>query len=176
MSMLKNLEPYLEKTIFNSRWILAPFYLGLILGIVLLFITFIQKTIMMFNTVFSASVSDVIVNILVLVDLSLVASLLLIIIFSGYEIFVSKIDTGDHVDRPSWMGKVDFSGLKLKVIGAIVAISAIDLLKSFMDIPNELSNGEADKLMWKVIIHMTFVVSGLLFAIMDKVVGDTKKH
>ncbi|MGE6795433.1 TIGR00645 family protein [Psychrobacter okhotskensis] len=174
--MLKNLEPYLEKTIFNSRWILAPFYLGLILGIVLLFIKFIQKTIMMFNTVFSASVSDVIVNILVLVDLSLVASLLLIIIFSGYEIFVSKIDTGDHVDRPSWMGKVDFSGLKLKVIGAIVAISAIDLLKSFMDIPNELSDGEADKLMWKVIIHMTFVVSGLLFAIMDKVVGDTKKH
>ncbi|MCG3871265.1 TIGR00645 family protein [Psychrobacter sp. Ps7] len=174
--MLKNIERYLEKTIFNSRWILAPFYLGLVLGIVLLFIKFIQKTAMMFNTVFSASVSDVIVNILVLVDLSLVASLLLIIIFSGYEIFVSKIDTGDHVDRPSWMGKVDFSGLKLKVIGAIVAISAIDLLKSFMDIPNELSEGEADKLMWKVIIHMTFVLSGLLFAIMDKVVGDTKKH
>lgn len=174
MSMLKNIERYLEKTIFNSRWILAPFYLGLVLGIILLFIKFIQKTVMMFNTVFSASVSDVIVNILVLVDLSLVASLLLIIIFSGYEIFVSKIDTGDHVDRPSWMGKVDFSGLKLKVIGAIVAISAIDLLKSFMDIPNELSEGEADKLMWKVIIHMTFVLSGLLFAIMDKVVGDTK--
>ncbi|MGE6360235.1 TIGR00645 family protein [Psychrobacter glacincola] len=176
MSMLRNIERYLEKTIFNSRWILAPFYLGLVLGIILLFIKFIQKTVMMFNTVFSASVSDVIVNILVLVDLSLVASLLLIIIFSGYEIFVSKIDTGDHVDRPSWMGKVDFSGLKLKVIGAIVAISAIDLLKSFMDIPNELSEGEADKLMWKVIIHMTFVLSGLLFAIMDKVVGDTKKH
>lgn len=176
MSMLKNIERYLEKTIFNSRWILAPFYLGLVLGIILLFIKFIQKTVMMFNTVFNASVSDVIVNILVLVDLSLVASLLLIIIFSGYEIFVSKIDTGDHVDRPSWMGKVDFSGLKLKVIGAIVAISAIDLLKSFMDIPNELSEGEADKLMWKVIIHMTFVLSGLLFAIMDKVVGDTKKH
>ena len=174
--MLRNIERYLEKTIFNSRWILAPFYLGLVLGIILLFIKFIQKTVMMFNTVFSASVSDVIVNILVLVDLSLVASLLLIIIFSGYEIFVSKIDTGDHVDRPSWMGKVDFSGLKLKVIGAIVAISAIDLLKSFMDIPNELSDAEADKLMWKVIIHMTFVLSGLLFAIMDKVVGDTKKH
>ena len=176
MSMLKNIERYLEKTIFNSRWILAPFYLGLVLGIILLFIKFIQKTVLMFNTVFSASVSDVIVNILVLVDLSLVASLLLIIIFSGYEIFVSKIDTADHVDRPSWMGKVDFSGLKLKVIGAIVAISAIDLLKSFMDIPNELCEGEADKLMWKVIIHMTFVLSGLLFAIMDKVVGDTKKH
>ena len=174
--MLKNIEYYLEKTIFNSRWILAPFYLGLVLGIILLFVKFVQKIYLMFHTVFSASVSDVIVNILVLVDISLVASLLLIIIFSGYEIFVSKIDTGDHVDRPSWMGKVDFSGLKLKVIGAIVAISAIDLLKSFMDIPSELSDAEADKLMWKVIIHMTFVVSGLLFAIMDKVVGDTKKH
>ena len=174
--MLKNLEHYLEKTIFNSRWILAPFYLGLVLGIILLFVKFIQKIYLMFHTVFSASVSDVIVNILVLVDISLVASLLLIIIFSGYEIFVSKIDTGDHIDRPSWMGKVDFSGLKLKVIGAIVAISAIDLLKSFMDIPSELSDAEADKLMWKVIIHMTFVLSGLLFAIMDKVVGDTKKH
>ncbi|MFZ2844926.1 TIGR00645 family protein [Psychrobacter sp.] len=174
--MLRNIEYWLEKVIFNSRWILAPFYLGLVFGIILLFVKFIQKLLLMFDTVFSASVSDVIVNILVLVDISLVASLLLIIIFSGYEIFVSKIDTGEHVDRPSWMGKVDFSGLKLKVIGAIVAISAIDLLKSFMDIPSELSDAEADKLMWKVIIHMTFVVSGLLFAIMDKVVGDTKKH
>lgn len=89
--MLKDLERYLERTIFNSRWILAPFYLGLVLGIILLFIKFIQKTLMMFNTVFSASVSDVIVNILVLVDLALVASLLLIIIFSGYEIFVQKL-------------------------------------------------------------------------------------
>ncbi|MGP5222734.1 YqhA family protein [Psychrobacter celer] len=102
-------------------------------------------------------------------------SLLLIIIFSGYEIFVSKIDTGTSDDRPSWMGKVDFSGLKLKVIGAIVA-SAIDLLKSFMDISSKMSDLDADKLMWKVIIHMAFVLSGLLFAFMDKIVGDTKKH
>ena len=123
-----------------------------------------------------AQVSDVIVDILVLVDISLVASLLLIIIFSGYEIFVSKIDTGTSDDRPSWMGKVDFSGLKLKVIGAIVAISAIDLLKSFMDISSKMSDLDDDKLMWKVIIHMAFVLSGLLFAFMDKIVGDTKKH
>ena len=126
--------------------------------------------------VVEAPVSDVIVDILVLVDISLVASLLLIIIFSGYEIFVSKIDTGTSDDRPSWMGKVDFSGLKLKVIGAIVAISAIDLLKSFMDISSKMSDLDADKLMWKVIIHMAFVLSGLLFAFMDKIVGDTKKH
>ena len=174
--MLKKIELSLEKTIFNSRWILAPFYLGLVLGIVLLFIKFIQKLWVMIADIFVSTEADVIVGILILVDIALVASLLLIIIFSGYEIFVSKIDTAEHDDRPEWMGKIDFSGLKLKVICAIVAISAIDLLKSFMNISNELSEGEADKLMWKVIIHMTFVLSGLLFAFMDKVVGDTKKH
>ena len=174
--MLKKIEYSLEKAIFNSRWILAPFYLGLVLGIILLLVKFVQKVWGMFAGILTASDADVIVDILVLVDISLVASLLLIIIFSGYEIFVSKIDTADHHDRPNWMGKVDFSGLKLKVIGAIVAISAIDLLKSFMDISNKVSDFDADKIMWKVIIHMTFVFSGLLFAIMDKVVGDTKKH
>ena len=137
---------------------------------------FIHDTTWLFADILIASEASVIVDILILVDISLVASLLLIIIFSGYEIFVSKIDTGAHDDRPSWMGKVDFSGLKLKVIGAIVAISAIDLLKSFMDISSGMSELDADKLMWKVIIHMTFVLSGLLFAVMDKVVGDTKKH
>lgn len=174
--MLKKVEHSLEKTIFNSRWMLAPFYLGLVLGIILLFIKFVQELWHMTTHVFIASEADVIVGILALVDMSLVASLLLIIIFSGYEIFVSKIDTDNHTDRPDWMGKIDFSGLKLKVIGAIVAISAIDLLKSFMDIPREMSDADATSLMWKVIIHMTFVLSGVLFAIMDKVAGDTKKH
>lgn len=166
----------MEKTIFNSRWILAPFYLGLVLGTLLLFIKFIQELWHMTTHVFSASEADVIVGILALVDMSLMTSLLLIIIFSSYEIFVSKIDTANHEDRPEWMGKIDFSGLKLKVIGAIVAISAIDLLKSFMDIPREMSDADAASLMWKVIIHMTFVLSGVLFSVMDKVAGDTKKH
>ncbi len=150
--MIKKIEHSLEKTIFNSRWILAPFYLGLVLSIFLLLIKFAQEF------------------------WHMAGSLLLMIIFSGYEIFISKIDVGDHKDRPDWMGKVDFSGLKLKVIGAIVAISAIDLLKSFMDIPAEMSDADANSLKWKVIIHMAFVVSGVLFAIMDKVAGDTKKH
>ena len=116
------------------------------------------------------------VGILALVDMSLVGSLLLMIIFSGYEIFVSKIDVGDHEDRPDWMGKVDFSGLKLKVIGAIVAISAIDLLKTFMNIPAELTEENSRSILWKVVVHMTFVVSGLIFALMDKIAGDTVKH
>ena len=174
--MLKNIEHTLEKVIFNSRWILAPFYLGLVLGVFLLFIKFAQELWHLATHVVTASEADVIVGILALVDRSLVGSLLLMIIFSGYEIFISKIDTGDNKDRPDWMGKVDFSGLKLKVIGAIVAISAIDLLKSFMDISLTMNDADTNSLKWKVIIHMAFVASGVLFAIMDKVAGDTKKH
>ncbi len=174
--MLKNIERTLEKVIFNSRWILAPFYLGLVLGVFLLFIKFAQELWHLATHVVTASEADVIVGILALVDMSLVGSLLLMILFSGYEIFISKIDTGDHKDRPDWMGKVDFSGLKLKVIGAIVAISAVDLLKSFMDISLTMNDADTNSLKWKVIIHMAFVVSGVLFAIMDKVAGDTKKH
>lgn len=174
--MLKNIERTLEKVIFNSRWILAPFYLGLVLGVFLLFIKFAQELWHLATHIVTASEADVIVGILALVDMSLVGSLLLMIIFSGYEIFISKIDTGDHKDRPDWMGKVDFSGLKLKVISAIVAISAIDLLKSFMDISLTMNDADTNSLKWKVIIHMAFVVSGVLFAIMDKVAGDTKKH
>ena len=173
---MERIEKNLEAIIFRSRWALAPFYLGLVLGVFLLLVKFIQELWHMTTHVFSASEADVIVGILALVDMSLVGSLLLMIIFSGYEIFISKIDTGDNKDRPDWMGKVDFSGLKLKVIGAIVAISAIDLLKSFMDIPGNMTDADVNSLKWKVIIHMAFVLSGVLFAVMDKVAGDTKKH
>jgi uncharacterized protein (TIGR00645 family) len=174
--MLEKIEHTMEATIYKSRWLLAPFYLGLVLGVVLLLIKFAQELWHLGTHVISATEADVIVGILALVDMSLVGSLLLMIIFSGYEIFISKIDTGESKDRPDWMGKVDFSGLKLKVIGAIVAISAIDLLKSFMDIHEEMGDSDIDSLKWKVIVHMTFVVSGVLFAVMDKIAGDTKKH
>jgi len=174
--MSKKIEIALETTIFKSRWLLAPFYVGLMLSIILLFVKFVQEFWHIASHVFSMPESDVVIGILALVDLSLVGSLLLMIIFSGYEIFISKIDLGDHEDRPEWMGKVNFSGLKLKVIGAIVAISAIDLLKTFMNLPATLSNEQSNLVMWKVIIHLTFVVSGLIFAYMDKVAGDTKQH
>jgi uncharacterized protein (TIGR00645 family) len=174
--MSVNIEHNLESIIFRSRWLLAPFYLGLVFSISLLFIKFAQELWHMTSHVVTASEADVIVEILALVDMSLIASLLLMIIFSGYEIFVSKIDVAEHEDRPDWMGKVDFSGLKLKVIGAIVAISAIDLLKTFMNIPTEMTDAETNAVLWKVVIHMAFVVSGVLFAVMDKVAGDTAKH
>ncbi len=174
--MSNKTEQFLEKFIFNSRWLLAPFFLGLVISIALLFIKFSQELIHLTSHVFTTSESEVVISILALVDITLVGSLLLMIIFSGYEIFVSKIDVGDHSDRPEWMGKVDFSGLKLKVIGAIVAISAIHLLKTFMDIPDAPTEANTEMFLWKVVIHMAFVLSGVLFALTDRIASGTTNH
>jgi uncharacterized protein (TIGR00645 family) len=161
---MRRIELLLETPMFSSRWLLAPFYLGLVLGIILLLVKFIKELLHLVPSVVYGEGGDVIVGILSLVDVALVANLLIIIVFAGYENFVSKIHTGDHEDRPDWMGKVDFSDLKIKLIGSIVAISGIERLKALMKI-HSLSNEE---LAWRVGIHLTFVVSGVLFALMDR--------
>ena len=174
---MRYIEKTLEVLIFNSRWLLAPFYLGLVVSIFILLIKFAQEFFHVSAHMLDGTESEVILAILTLVDMSLVANLLLIIIFSGYENFVSKIDTAGHEDRPEWMGKVDFSGLKVKLIASIVAISAIELLKAFVnisiateDVREAAEWSVADtKLAWKVAIHVILVVSGLLFALMDRV-------
>ncbi len=175
-AILETIENTMETSIFNSRWLLAPFYLGLVISIGLLFVKFSQELYHLTIHVTTASEHTVIIGILALVDMALVGSLLLMIVFSGYEIFVSKIDVAEHKDRPDWMGKVDFSGLKLKVIGAIVAISAIDLLKTFMEIPTDLTAAKSTMFLWKVTIHMAFVLSGVLFAVMDRISAGTNSH
>jgi uncharacterized protein (TIGR00645 family) len=158
-------EEILETWVFRSRWLLAPFFVGLLLAILVLLLKFFKQLWELASTVLTASGDAQIVQILTLVDSALIAALLLIIGFSGYENFVSKIGTGDHEDRPAWMGKVGFSDLKIKLMGAIVAISAVELLKAFINI-SQFSNQE---LAWKVGIHMAFVVSGVLFAITDRI-------
>jgi uncharacterized protein (TIGR00645 family) len=180
---MKSIEHLLEVVIFNSRWLLAPFYLGLVAGILILLVKFAQEFFHLIPHVLSGPESEIILAILTLVDMSLVANLLIIIVFSGYENFVSKIDTGGHEDRPDWMGKVDFSGLKIKVIASIVAISAIELLKAFVNVSNVGTPGtpgiwmiEDKQLAWKVGIHFTLVLSGVLFALMDKIAESTPKH
>lgn len=164
---MKSLEHKLELLMFNSRWLLAPFYLGLILGIFILLIKFAKEFIGLASRTFTADGNEIIIGILTLIDVVMIANLLIIIIFAGYENFVSKINTGESEDRPSWMGHVGFADLKMKLIGSIVAISGIELLKAFMHV--ELYTSE--QLAWKVGIHMTFVVSGLLFALTDKLGG-----
>ena len=161
--MFKFLESFLEQMMFRSRWLLAPFYVGLVGAIVLVLIKFLQELMHLVPEIWDMSEGSLVLGILTMVDLSLVGNLLLIIIFSGYENFVSKIDAGDHEDRPDWMGKVDFSGLKIKLIGSIVAISAIELLKGFVNVEKTPEHS----LIWMTIIHVTLVFTGLLFAVMD---------
>lgn len=169
--MLK-LEHLLEKILFKSRWLLAPFYLGLVLSILLLLVKFVEEFWHMLSTIITIPADELVIDILHLIDLSLIASLLIIIVLSGYESFVSKIDVGEHEDKPSWMGKLGFSELKIKVIGSIVAISAIDLLTVYLN----MSEHTETELFWKVVIHLTFVVSGVLFAVMDKIAHGDDKH
>lgn len=164
-------ERALESTIFASRWLLAPFFIGLLAGIAVLLIKFVKELALLLGGVFGILEHDTIISILTLVDTALIAVLLLIIVFSGYENFVSKLGVGSHEDRPAWMGKVGFSDLKMKLISAIVAISAVELLKAFL-VSHTLSS---DQLMWKVLIHLTFVLSGLLFAVSDWISESRKQ-
>ena len=167
----RKLELRLEALIFASRWLLAPFFVGLIVAIGVLLIKFGKELIALLMGVMGVIEYDAVTSILTLVDTMLIAALLLIMIFSGYENFVSKLHTGDHEDRPAWMGKVGFSDLKMKLIGAIVAISAVELLKTFL-VSTQLTGTEIG---WKIAIHLTFVMSGLLFAISDWI-NDNRKQ
>ena len=167
-------EIVLERWLFRARWLMAPFYVGLVAALGALLVVFAKEAWREFSHVATMSPEDGILMALSLIDLSLAGNLLLIVIFSGYENFVSKMNVS-HEDRPGWMGTVDFSGLKMKLIASIVAISAIALLKAFM----RAAEGETidDRhLAWLVGIHLTFVVSGVLLALMDLLASKTDKH
>lgn len=171
-----SIEARFEQGLFASRWLLAPMYLGLVVSLGMLTVTFVKELVYYAGKTFSMTADQSILAILTLIDLSLAANLLLIVLFSGYENFVSKLDLGDQRDRPSWMGKVDFSGLKMKLIASIVAISGIHLLKVFMEIGKGAGAVDTAKLQWLVIIHLTFVLSGVLLALMDWLASKTDKH
>lgn len=171
MEKQRTFEAFMESTIFASRWILAPFFVGLIIAMLVLLVKFGKELVSLLLGVLGLRDHDAIISILTLVDTTLIAVLLLIIVFSGYENFVSKLSVGNHEDRPGWMGKVSFSDLKMKLIGAIVAISAVELLKAFL--VSTTLNGE--QIGWKIAIHLTFVVSGLLFAASDWI-SDSRKN
>lgn len=171
-SLSGRLEKGLETAIFASRWILAPFYLGLAISILIVLIKFIGELFHLAMHAFTSTESEVILGVLALVDLTLTGSLLIIVIFSGYENFVSKIDHSAHRDWPEWMGTIDFSGLKLKLLSSIVAISAIQLLKQFMSIQN-VSERE---IFWLVVVHVVFVTSSVLLALSDRIAGHGNGH
>ncbi len=167
---MHKLETIVERVIFGSRWLMAPFYLGLVVALVMLLVKFTQELVHEIPLVFALKEHEMILVVLSLIDMSLAGNLLLMVIFAGYENFVSKIGAArESEDRPDWMGTVDFGGLKLKLIASVVAISGIHLLKSFMQITQKPFDER--QLMWLVIVHLTFVTSGVLLAWMDRVEG-----
>jgi uncharacterized protein (TIGR00645 family) len=166
------MERTIEKLLFASRWILAPVYLGLSLALIALGITFFVEVYNVFVHVFTNVVhhsdrgeADLVLSLLAMVDLVLVGSLIVMVMFSGYENFVSKLDVDTDAEKLGWLGKLDANSLKLKVASSIVAISSIHLLRAFMDARETPDN----KLMWYVIIHLTFVVSALLMGVLDRI-------
>jgi uncharacterized protein (TIGR00645 family) len=165
----RKVEQTFERTLFASRWLMAPMYLGLAVSLGMLTVIFVKEMAYYLPQVLELTAEKMILVALTLIDLTLAANLLLIVMFSGYESFVSKFDFDVGEDKPGWMGKVDFGGLKMKLIASIVAISGIHLLKRFMeisDIDTAQAYGETE-LKWLVIIHLTFVASGVLMALMD---------
>lgn len=171
------LERRFEQVLFLSRWLMAPMYMGLVVALGMLMVVFLRDVVYYAPQIMSLTAEDVILVCLTLIDLTLAANLLLIVLFSGYENFVSKLDIDDGGDRPDWMGTVDFSGLKMKLIASIVAISGIHLLKRFMEIGESVADakfGETE-LYWFVVIHLTFVASGVMLAAMDWMTARAKK-
>lgn len=158
------MEKTVEKALYYSRWLLVPMYMGLAILLIFLTAVFVMDLVELFPLILSLSEKDAILAALSLIDLALVGSLLVMVVISGYENFVSRIELADTDDKLAWMGKLDAGTLKLKVASSIVAISSVHLLKAFMNV-NETPN---DKLQWLVIIHMTFVVSALLMAVIER--------
>lgn len=164
------IEAWLERLLFAGRWIMAPIYVGLLVILAIITIKFVQELVVTAPLVLSMHERDLVLFVLSLVDLALLGSLILMVSFAGYENFVSKMHSvAGHEDRPSWMGHIDFSGLKLKLISSIVAISAIHLLRTFLNV----SQLEKNDVGWQLAIHLGFVVSGVLLALMDRLSGST---
>ncbi|MDR2106558.1 MAG: YqhA family protein [Coriobacteriales bacterium] len=169
------LEDTTERTIFASRWILAPIFLGLCVGLLAVAVNFLIKLVGYIPKFPFMTIDDMASSILSLIDLALLGNLLLIVVFSGYENFVSKINPAqDHEDRPEWMGTLDFSGLKIKILGSVVAISLVELLQDFI---NMSEHGTVDPTFetWRIALHLTFVLSGTLFAVMDYI-AEKRQH
>src|SRR5262245_33735207 len=164
---MHKIERAIETILFQCRWILAPFYLGLAFCLLLMLVYFGRQLFAFVVKIHVAPESDVILGVLGLIDIAFTANLVLIVVFSGYENFVSRIDTAEH-DRPEWMTKVDFGGLKQKLMTSIVAISAIQVLKAFMNVEQY----DNTKLAWLVGMHAVFLGSLLAVVLADRLANS----
>jgi uncharacterized protein (TIGR00645 family) len=164
MSLNQQIESSIERLMYASRWILAPIYAGLSFVLLALFIKFFEELYHFIPHILEMSETNFILTLLTLIDLTLVGSLIVLIMFSGYENFVSRLDIATTTEKLDWLGTHDYASMKIKVASSIVAISSIHLLKIFMNI-GATPNG---KLMWYVLIHLTLVISAVLMGYLDK--------
>jgi uncharacterized protein (TIGR00645 family) len=158
------MEKTIEKLFYASRWVLAPIYLGLSLALLALGIKFFQEVLHLLPLILETSESDLVLVVLGLIDIALVGGLIVMVMFSGYENFVSRIDLDETTDKLGWLGKLDAGSLKTKVAASIVAISSIHLLRVFLNVEH-IDNS---KLLWYVVIHMAFVLSAIGMVMLDR--------
>ena len=163
---------FLESFIFASRWIQAPLYLGLIVAQAVYCWLFMVELSHLVHGAFTGSnftETEVMLVVLGLIDVVMIANLLIMVIVGGYETFVSRLDLEDHPDQPEWLSHVNAGVLKIKLSTAIIGISSIHLLKSFINAANLTEH----TLQWQVIIHVVFLLSALAMAIVDKTMTQT---
>ncbi len=165
MGLRQRIELLVQRVLFASRWLLAPFYVALAFCVFVLMLKAGQHILHLVRDAVSSSESSVVLDTLSLIDLTLTSSLVVLVIFSGFENFVSQVADDSDPSRPAWLTKIDFSGLKLKLMSSIVAISAIQTLRVFMDLANQSERNVA----WTVGIHLTFVLSAVLLALTDRI-------
>ncbi len=168
--MSNKFESVFEKIIFSSRWIQAPLYAGLILGGMLYAYKYLVELVHLCTSINEISETVLMLGILTLVDITMVANLLVMVIIGGYSTFVSRLNIEAHEDKPEWLQKIDAGSLKVKLAGSLVGVSGIHLLQTFINIKNH----ESEHVMWQVIIHVVFLFSALMLAYTEKILHQ--KH
>jgi uncharacterized protein (TIGR00645 family) len=169
--MLRAFEKVIETLIFWSRWIQAPLYAGLIIGGLLYAYKFTVELYHMVMEINVITESELMLGVLTLVDITMVANLLIMVIIGGYSTFVSKMDIEHHEDRPDWLKKVDAGTLKVKLAGSLVGVSGIHLLQTFINIKNQ----DMEHVKWQVIIHLVFLASSVMLAYSEKILHQKDK-
>lgn len=165
-------EAFFESVVFASRWIQAPLYAGLIVAELLYAYKFLVELWEMVSHIHKMDETVFMLGVLGLIDVTMVANLLTMVIIGGYATFVSKLDLEHHPDRPDWLTHVDPGTIKIKLAASLIGISSIHLLKGFVDVANE----NPEHLKWKIFIHMTFLASAILLAWTDKIMQKDRKH
>lgn len=180
MSLLRSVtrafEATIEFSVFASRWLQAPVYLGLIFGSGLYVYKFLDELVLLARNIQEFTEVQVMLAILGLIDISMVMNLLVIVIIGGYSIFTSRIDFDEQEDRPHWIDHLDADRLKVKLATSLASISGVHLLKTFIDIHSEAETGTYNDLMFEIVIHLVFILSALILAWIAKILDPSAKE